>query len=209
MILRKTITGFGNPPPATSPSTDEQAPVRDRDDRGLLIFLASAAANCRGIAVSFSDRGRLVAVPASGQLAGQGNVDLSGIRIIEGDTYSIIAASELALVASGTATLETTLLECPMVISYKVSALTYILGRMLVTGVDFIGMPNILAGRKIVPELIQGEMNARNLVRAAEPLLNPTMRDETVGALRALREKLGTPGAARRVALMALEMVGT
>jgi len=143
------------------------------------------------------------------QLAGRGNVDLSGIHIIEGDTYSIIAACELALVASGTATLETTLLECPMVISYKVSALTYILGRMLITGVDFIGMPNILAGRKIVPELIQGELNARNLVRAAEPLLNPTIRDETIGALRALREKLGSPGAARRVALMALEMVGT
>ena len=146
---------------------------------------------------------------SSAQLAGEGKVDLSGIRIIEGDTYSIIAASELALVASGTATLETTLLECPMVISYKVSALTYILGRMLITGVDFIGMPNILAGRKIVPELIQGEMNARNLVRAAEALLNPTVRDETIGALRALREKLGTPGAARRVALTALEMVGT
>lgn len=145
----------------------------------------------------------------AGELAGQGNIDLSGIRIIEGDTYSIIAASELALVASGTATLETTLLECPMVISYKVSALTYILGRMLVTGVEFIGMPNILAGRKIVPELIQGEMNARNLVRAAEPLLKPTMRNETIGALRALREKLGTPGAARRVALTALEMVAT
>jgi lipid-A-disaccharide synthase len=145
----------------------------------------------------------------SEQLARQGNVDLSGIRIIEGDTYSIIAASDLALVASGTATLETTLLECPMVISYKVSALTYIVGRILITGVDFIGMPNILAGKKIVPELIQGEMNARNLVRAAEPLLNPTMRDKTLGELRTLREKLGTPGAARRVALTALEMVGT
>lgn len=145
----------------------------------------------------------------SAQLARQGNVDLSGIRIIEGDTYSIIAASELALVASGTATLETTLLECPMVISYKVSALTYIIGRILITGVEFIGMPNILAGKKIVPELIQDEMNARNLVRAAEPLLNPTIRDATIGELRALREKLGTPGAARRVALTALEMVGT
>jgi lipid-A-disaccharide synthase len=145
----------------------------------------------------------------SEQLARQGNVDLSGIRIIEGDTYSIIAASDLALVASGTATLETTLLECPMVISYKVSALTYIVGRILITGVDFIGMPNILAGKKIVPELIQSEMNARNLVRVAEPLLNPTMRDQTIGELRTLREKLGTPGAARRVALTALEMVGT
>ena len=143
------------------------------------------------------------------ELAKDSGVDLEGIRIIAGDTYSIIAASELALVTSGTATLETALLECPMVISYKVSALTYILGRMLITGVDFIGMPNILAGRKIVPELIQGEMNARNLVRAAEPLLSPTIRSETVTALKALREKLGEPGAAHRVAATALEMVAS
>jgi len=56
------------------------------------------------------------------------------VRIIENDTYSIVAASQLALVASGTATLETALLGCPEVIAYKVSPLTYILGRMLVTG---------------------------------------------------------------------------
>ncbi len=143
----------------------------------------------------------------SAELSSESDVDLSDIRIIEGDTYSIIAASDLALVTSGTATLETALLECPMVISYKVSALTYILGRVLITGVEFIGMPNILAGRKIVPELIQGEMNARNLVRAAEPLLTPTIRAETVAALKALREKLGAPGAAHRVAATALEMI--
>ena len=143
------------------------------------------------------------------QIAEDRTIDLTGIRIIEGDTYSIIAASELALVTSGTATLETALLECPMVISYKVSALTYMLGRMLITGVDSIGMPNILAGRKIVPELIQGEMNARNLVRAAEPLLSPTIHADTVAALNALREKLGTPGAAQRVAATALEMVAS
>ena len=78
---------------------------------------------------------------------------------------------------------------------------------MLVTGVDWIGMPNILAGRKIVPELIQKEMNARNLVRAAEPLLTPSIRAQTVAELRALREQLGAPGAARRVASTALEMI--
>ncbi|MGO9602593.1 MAG: lipid-A-disaccharide synthase [Candidatus Binataceae bacterium] len=142
-------------------------------------------------------------------LAKLDGVDLSDVRIIEDDTYSIIAASELALVTSGTATLETALLECPMVISYKVSGLTYILGRMLITGVDFIGMPNILAGRKIVPELIQGEMNARSLVRAAEPLLTPAIRAGTVAALKSLREKLGAPGAAARVAVTALEMIAS
>ena len=129
------------------------------------------------------------------------------VRIVEGDAYSIIAASELALVASGTATLETALLGCPMVIAYKVSALTYGLGRILVRGVDFIGMPNILADRAIVPELIQWQVTPARLVRAAEPMLAPSLREEVAGALLALRAKLGTPGAAARVAAMALEMI--
>jgi lipid-A-disaccharide synthase len=141
------------------------------------------------------------------ELATVGHADLAGVRIIENDTYGIVAASQLALVASGTAALETALLGCPEVIAYKVSPLTYILGRMLVTGVDFIGMPNILAGRQIVPELIQGEVTAENLVRAAEPLLSDAIRTETVAALSALREKLGAPGAAGRVAAIALGMI--
>lgn len=138
-----------------------------------------------------------------------GNTDLAGIKIVENDTYNIVAASELAIVASGTATLETALLGCPEVIAYKVSPLTYILGRMLVKGVDFIGMPNILAGRQIVPELIQRDVTAEKLVRAAEPLLSETIRADTVAALTSLREKLGSPGAAGRVATIALEMIAS
>jgi lipid-A-disaccharide synthase len=132
---------------------------------------------------------------------------IEGMRIIEGDTYSIIAASDLALVASGTATLETALLGCPMVIAYKMSAVSYILGRLLVTGVDFIGMPNILAGRQIVPELIQWEVTPSNLVSAAAPMLAEPLHSETAAALKALRHNLGAPGAAARVAAMALEMM--
>lgn len=162
---------------------------------------------------------------------GNGGADLTGIPIVEGDTYSIVAASEVALVASGTATLETALLGCPMVIAYKLSASSYLLGRMLVRalrpgvrhraertsshllgrmlvrGVDSLGMPNILAGRRIVPELLQGEVTAANLVRAAENLLIEPVRSETVAALKALRGRLGAPGAAARVAEMALEMI--
>lgn len=132
---------------------------------------------------------------------------LGGLRIIGGDTYSIIAASELALVASGTATLETALLGCPMVIAYKMSAFTYGLGRLLVTGVDSIGMPNILAGRRIVPELIQWEVTPANLVRAAEPMLAEPTRSETAAALRSVRQSLGASGAAARVAAIALGMI--
>lgn len=133
--------------------------------------------------------------------------DLDGIRVIADDTYGIIGASDIALVASGTATLETALLGCPMVIAYKVSPITYGLARLLVTGVDFIGMPNILAGRRVVPELIQGKVTEANLVEAAEPMLAEPHRSETIAALKGLRNRLGTPGAAQRVARMALEMM--
>ncbi|MGZ3620072.1 MAG: lipid-A-disaccharide synthase [Candidatus Binataceae bacterium] len=141
------------------------------------------------------------------QLHEEDRVNLDGIRVIEGDTYSIVAASELALAASGTATLETALLGCPMVVAYKMSPVTYALARILVRGVDFIAMPNILAGREVVPELIQGQVNVRNLVRAAENLMVEPLRTETRDALLALRARLGEPGAAARVAAIALEMM--
>jgi lipid-A-disaccharide synthase len=141
------------------------------------------------------------------QLREEGRINFEGIRVIEGDTYGIVAASELALTASGTATLETALLGCPMVIAYKMSPVTYALARMLVRGVDFIAMPNILAGREIVPELIQGQVNARNLVRAAENLMVEPLRTETRDALLALRTRLGEPGAAARVAAIAIQMM--
>ena len=132
--------------------------------------------------------------------------ELANVTIIAGDTYSIVAASALALVASGTATLETALLGCPMVIAYRVSTLTYALGRLLVRGVDYVGMPNILAGRRLVPELLQWQVNARDLVRAAEPMLTEPFRSEIAERLTSLRGLLGSPRAAERVASMALEM---
>jgi lipid-A-disaccharide synthase len=145
---------------------------------------------------------------AAGDLhAAAGAAALAGVHIIQHDTYSIIAASELALVASGTATLETALLGCPMVIAYKMSPVTYSLARLLVRGVDYIGMPNLLAGRAVVPELIQADVTAAHLVRAAEPLLAEPLHSQTAAALRAVRASLGAPGAAARVAAMALEMM--
>ena len=78
---------------------------------------------------------------------------------------------------------------------------------MLVRGVDYIGMPNILAGRAIVPELIQGDVTPAKLVSAAEPMLAEPLHSETAAALRAVRASLGAPGAAARVAAIALEMM--
>ena len=71
------------------------------------------------------------------------------VVVIADDLYNIIAASDLALVTSGTATLECALLQCPMVIVYRLSPVTWALGRLLVRGVTHVGMPNIVAGREV------------------------------------------------------------
>jgi lipid-A-disaccharide synthase len=136
-----------------------------------------------------------------------GKNGLAGVRIFDTDTYSIIAASEIALVASGTATLETAMLGCPMVIAYKMAPLTYAIARMLVSGVDHIGMPNILAGKRVVPELIQSDVTPEKLAAAAEPMLSGPLRGRVRAELGLIRERLGTPGAAARVAAIALEMM--
>jgi lipid-A-disaccharide synthase len=134
-------------------------------------------------------------------------VDLGDIKIVKEDTYSVVAASEVALVASGTATLETALLECPMVIAYKLSPFSYLVAWTLVTGVNHIGMPNILAGRTIVPELLQSRVTASNLVRTAENVLIEPNRIRMVEELKTLRTALGAPGAPARVAEIALDMI--
>ena len=100
--------------------------------------------------------------------------------------------------------METALLERPMVIMYKVSPLTYGIGRMLVQ-IDRIGMPNIVLGRAVFPELIQGEATADNMVAAVRHIA--AHRAEFTEALRELRGKLGEPGAAERAARLALELM--
>jgi lipid-A-disaccharide synthase len=141
------------------------------------------------------------------QLRAEVGAELRGIAIVEHDSYDILAAAHLALVASGTATLETALLGCPMVIVYKMSAPTYYVLRLLVRDLRFIGMPNILAGREIVPELIQREVTATNLVRAAQGLVAQPKYAQTRAALSEVRRMLGASGAAQRVAEMAYAMM--
>jgi lipid-A-disaccharide synthase len=127
--------------------------------------------------------------------------------VVEGDTYDLVHASELALVASGTATLETALLERPMVIVYRVSPLTFALARRLVS-VPFIGMPNLIAGRALVPELIQEEATGPRLAAEATRLLDDAaLRAATTAELAGLRRLLGGDGAARKAAAIAAEML--
>ena len=129
------------------------------------------------------------------------------IRIVANDTYNLIHAADLALVASGTATLETALLERPMVIVYRLSPVTYGVARLLV-GVPHIGIPNIVAGHAVVPELVQGLATGERIAAAAKGILDdPAGRRRMVGELAAIRGHLGPGGAATRAAEIACRLL--
>ncbi len=129
------------------------------------------------------------------------------ISVVEGRTYEAIMAAHLVIAASGTATLETAILGKPMVIVYQVSPLSYWVGKTMVK-VNWVGLVNIVAGEKVVPELLQKEARGERIAAEALRILDEeTYRKEMVEGLAQVRKKLGTPGAAERVARMALEMM--
>jgi lipid-A-disaccharide synthase len=129
------------------------------------------------------------------------------IKVISGHTYDVISCADLALVASGTATLETALLEVPMIIVYKISLLSYFIGRLFVR-VKNIGLVNIIAGKTIVPELIQGDASGERIAAEALSILkNGERKQEIIKELESIRAKLGEPGAAIRTAQIACDMI--
>jgi lipid-A-disaccharide synthase len=131
----------------------------------------------------------------------------TSVSISEGNTYDVLHACDLAWTASGTATLETALMLRPMIIVYRFAWLTYFLARLLVQ-VKHIGMVNIIAGEKIVPELIQGDMTAERIVMESQTVFQDSELRQRIGnKLAGVREKLGSPGAAGRVADIALSMM--
>ena len=122
------------------------------------------------------------------------------MRVIEGNTDTVLASANVVLTASGTATVQTAIHGTPMVIVYRMSPLSYRLVRRLVT-VDKIGMVNLIAGEKIVPELIQDAFTPANVAGEAIAMLTDETRVEQIKAgLAKVREKLGGPGASRRAA---------
>jgi lipid-A-disaccharide synthase len=131
------------------------------------------------------------------------------IAIVEGDTDGVLAAADLVLTASGTATVQTALHGVPMVIVYRLSPLTYRLGKPLVT-VDTYGMVNLIAGEKIVPELIQDACTPENVAAEAVSLLTDGARATRVrDGLARVRDRLGRPGASRRAAEAILRVART
>jgi lipid-A-disaccharide synthase len=122
------------------------------------------------------------------------------VTVVDGQAEQAVGASDAALVKSGTSTLETALMLRPMVVVYKLSWLSYLVGRLLVRIAHF-ALVNILAGRGIVPELLQGQASGERMAAEVERLLTDrAARDTQVAALREVRASLGAPGAPERVA---------
>lgn len=122
------------------------------------------------------------------------------LAIVEGDTDSVLASADVALTASGTATVQAALHGTPMVIVYRVSPLTYRIGRPLVR-VDTFGMVNLIAGERLAPELIQDAFTPEAVAAEAVSLLTDQHRAARMrDGLARVRERLGGPGASRRAA---------
>jgi lipid-A-disaccharide synthase len=127
---------------------------------------------------------------------------MSGVSldILSGQSLTQLTRCSLAIVASGTATLECAMAGLPMLVVYQASWLTYWIGRMLVK-LPYLSMVNVLAGEKVVPEFLQGTAEPERLARAALQILrNPKGAETMAIRIREVAKKLGGPGAAARAA---------
>ncbi|MFH1784230.1 MAG: lipid-A-disaccharide synthase [bacterium] len=132
---------------------------------------------------------------------------IPNLKVMRDSQYKARSVMTMALVASGSATLENACLGIPMIIVYKISSISYLLAKMLVS-VKWIGMANIIAGKKIVPELIQHKATPERISKIAiDWLLNPEKLKSINQELLKVKEKLGSTGASGRAAEIVLEMI--
>ena len=132
---------------------------------------------------------------------------INSITMVHGQTREALAASDAAAIASGTATLEGALLETPMVVVYKESAVNWhTLGRLIT--VPHYGLVNLVAGSEIATELMQTDLTADNLVEELIKLLDPKRNETARGELRRVRNLLGESGASERAADLVLKFLG-
>ena len=122
------------------------------------------------------------------------------IEIVFDQTYSVLKKSSAALVASGTATLETALLDVPQVVCYKSSWISYRIGKYLVKNLKFFSLVNLILNKEAIKELIQNELNEKNLVKNLGIILQKKGREQIKNYYKQLRNKLGEYGASKKTA---------
>ena len=133
------------------------------------------------------------------------------VRVVEGRVYDVLRASDAAIVTSGTATLETGLMAIPMVIIYRISALShFIISRLVHAEVKHVGLVNIVADERLVPELIQEELTPQHMADAVgRMLIDPVYYDQIRDGLERVRKRLGDAGASARAAAVVREVLAT
>lgn len=129
------------------------------------------------------------------------------VRVSDTNRYDLMAACDLVVAASGTVILELAILGIPTVATYRVSPKTYFLGRMLTKLKNFT-LVNLIAGKPVIPELIQEEVNPIDIAREFQLILeDDDVRQKMKTGLAEVRDKLGSPGASQRAAQIALEII--
>jgi lipid-A-disaccharide synthase len=127
--------------------------------------------------------------------------------VVTNRTYDALASADTAIVSSGTATVETALLDVPMVVVYRVTPLTALLAKPLVR-IPFFSMVNLIAGKRVVPELIQSDFTPERVSKEVLQLLRePAARAAMRANLAEVRNRLGPPGAVDRAADAILDLV--
>ncbi|OGW52005.1 MAG: hypothetical protein A2Y81_10240 [Nitrospirae bacterium RBG_13_43_8] len=135
-------------------------------------------------------------------------LEREGAVIKKGESIRVLTASDIAVIASGTATLQAAFLEVPMVVIYKLSPFTYLLGRLLVD-VQHISLVNILSDRGVVPELLQQKASPENIIEEMRKLMEDgSYRESMVESFRSIREPFRDLRASKRVAEIIGEMAG-
>ena len=208
--------------PAPRPRGEIRTELGVRTDNPLVALLPGSRANeVRQILPGLTAAAKLIRVrlPAAQFIVARAPhldpslfaplAELQGSPVVvgEGIADKALAAADVALVASGTVTVQAALHECPMVVVYRLAPVTYRLGKPFVR-VDTYAMANLVAGRRVVPELIQESFTPEAVAAEAIDILTSDARSSAMRKdLRVVREKLGGPGASARAARAVLDVV--
>jgi lipid-A-disaccharide synthase len=128
------------------------------------------------------------------------------VKVISGATYEVLSVAHLALVTSGTATLETALFKVPQVVCYKASWVSYLIAKQLIK-VKYISLVNLIMDEEIVRELIQGDCTPQNMRDSLQQLIRGKHREQMLDSYDELERKLGGKGASERVAQLMLKKI--
>ena len=127
--------------------------------------------------------------------------NIEKVKIVENQTYEILSKSSAALVTSGTATLETALFKVPQVVCYKSSWISIMIGRFLLRNLKYISLVNLILDKEVVKELIQENLNEKNLTSELNKILEGDHRINMLKSYNKLTDKLGNKGASEKTAL--------